>query len=409
MKRALLLAVGGGLLIAGCNYRPPLVADMTCPTGAELDVDVTGGACVLPLSRTKHGPAYVVDPGTGQMTESMVYSHGILDGPYARYGKDGQRLVAGTYRAGKRDGLWIEFEEDGARTETDWVEDARVGESRRFDADGMERKTAAVPPPPEKPPAPPVSASAPPPVATAPPPRPHSDVDGMAAEAAKETEATGVAPALSTVRVLRFEGDVAFDAHTAWAPSSGGAFASGFVGATVHAGVPFARLSFKRDHYSGLFFSIGATGSFGESLRADSCGGPCAAGEGRWGERWLVGPYARIGYARSHDARDTGAVRSFFAFLGVATTVGEDRWALLDNTRESALVWRARVSAGYTAPRLFPRLAESFKDAKKGDDLLLALALVASVFFEHGELFVDFGTDRGSFVSGLGVQLGFGM
>jgi hypothetical protein len=400
--------------IVGCNYRPPLVADMTCPTDTALEVDVRGGACVLPLSRTKHGPAYVIDPGTGQMTESMVYSHGVLDGSYVRYGTDGRAVLVGTYRNGKRDGLWTAIEPDGGRTESDWADDAQVGKSRRYDPDGA--PLATTPPNPSNPPAvPPPVPPIVPPVASAKPPEPapkpgapRSDVDEMAAEAAQETKVTGLAPSLASVRVLRFEADLAFDAHTAWSPSSGG-FASGSVGAVAHVGVPLARLAFKGDHYSGVFFSIGGTGSFGESLRSDSCGGPCAAGDGRWGERWLLGPYARVGYARSHDARATGAVRSFFAYAGVAPMFGEDRWALLDGTRTSALLWRVRVSAGYTAPRLFPRLAESLRDAKKGEDLLLTLALVASVLFEHGELFVDFGGDRGAAITGLGIGLGFGL
>lgn len=407
MKPAFAAAALG--LVAGCSFRQPVVADMTCPTGAELVVTRTSGACQLP-GGTKNGPAYVVDPKTGQLVEAMVYDHDVLDGPYARYGDDGQRVVAGTYRGGKKDGLWSDWAADGSRVERDWVADAPIGAPRRFGADGEPERAAP----------PPVASAAPSaaPSATTlpqlPPPTPSStrttsDVDAMAAENAEETAATGVVVSPARVRLLRFEGDVAFDAQTVYQASTGG-WASGFVGATVHAGVPFGRLSFKQDHYSGVFASVGVTGSFGESARADSCNGPCATNADiRWGERWLLGPYARLGYARSHDGRETGAVRSFAAYGGLALALGEDRWALLDNTRQSAFVWRARLSVGYTAPGLFPRLLHSFRDAKKGEDLFLALALAASLFFEHGELFVDVGGDRGVAVSGVGVQLGFGL
>lgn len=376
MKRIAFALVASAV---GCNLRPPVLKDMTCPTGAELRTSSVGGACQLP-GGTKNGPAYRVDPRTGQLLEVETWDHDVLDGPYARYGDDGQLLVEGMYRNGKRDGLWVTHAPEGSNAETQFVADAPVGTAA----------PVVIPPPPPPPPAP--------------VPRGSSNVDTMAGEAAenaRETEATGIVASPARVRVFRFEGDIAFDAHTAYTSANGNGFASGFVGATAHAGIPFGRLGFKQDHYSGLFVSLGATGSVGRSIRTD----------GPWGERWLLGPYARIGYARSHDARDGGAIRSFSAYVGVATLFGEDLWALSNGARESSFVWRTRVSAGYTAPGIFTRLVRTLREeTKKGDDLLTMLALAGSLFIEHGELFLDVGSDGvDTFVSGFGVQLGFGL
>ncbi|CAN5378644.1 hypothetical protein BH09MYX1_BH09MYX1_18790 [soil metagenome] len=414
MKRGYsLLGLGFGatfslVTASGCNLRPPVLADMTCPTGAELRTTLTAGACELP-SGTKNGPSYRVDPRSGQLVEIVVYDHDVVDGAYARYGEDGRITVRGSYRNGKKDGLWIDYEDDG-RTEAEFFADAPVGPPRHLDANGDVRKDIPTVPQTITPPPTP-----PPNVAVLPPAKGTSDVDAMADEAkenARETEATGVVVSPARVRIFRFEGDVAFDAHVAYSAAKHGAFDSGFVGATVHAGVPFGRLTYKRDHYSGVFVSVGGTASYGQSLRADSCGGPCATNEdARWGQRWLVGPYARVGYARSHDGSESGAIRSFFAFASIAAVFGEDTWALRDNTRQSAFVWRARLSTGYTAPSLITHLLDSFKSpSKKGDELWAAAALLAAIFVEHGELFAEVGTDgNGAVVSGFGIQLGMGL
>ena len=436
MKLRALALVAAGLApgLGGCLVFPsPVVLDVTCPTGAELRPHFNSGACELP-GGIKHGPAYVLAPDTQRLLVFATYDHDTLDGRYVRYRSDGTEVEEGTYYGGTKNGIWLSYEADGSRTEQAYIDDYAKGSHKRFDASGKLRlegyfegtnpdgtwteydadgKTVRVTKyakgvvvaqqldeatPRATKPAPPPKIEAPPPIPNA---AVDSNADDQAAETAAQAEATSRVVSPAKTRLLPYEGDVAFEASVLLGQDATNLrSSSGFVGGALNLGAAFATLRYKTDHYSGTYVSVGASGAYGEASRAE-----CEVGSGVCGTRFLLGPYARVGYARSHNPSDDGAIASFKAYLGVAALFGQDQWRVA-GVEDSAFVWRARLSAGYTGLSIFKHFSEGKSGRGQGAEFILPLLFVV----EHGDLFFDLGMDRaGGVVSGFGMHLGFGL
>jgi hypothetical protein len=431
--RALALVAVSSL--GGCLAFPsPVVLDVTCPTGAELRPHFNSGACELP-GGIKHGPAYMLAPDTQRLLVFATYDHDTLDGRYVRYRSDGKEVEEGTYYGGKKNGIWTTYDADGSRTEQAYVDDYAKGAHQRFDESGKLRldgyfegpdpdgtfteydasgKTVRVTKyakgvvvaqqmfaeaTPRAPvPVPPPKIEAPPTISNA---AVVSNVDDQAAETATQAEATARVVSPAKTRLFPFDGDVAFEASVLLGQDGSTVrSSSGFVGGALNLGAAFGTLRYKTNHYSGTYVAVGASGAYGEVSRAE-----CEVGSGFCGTRYLLGPYARLGYARSHDPSDDGAIASFKAYLGVAALFGEDQWRVV-GVEDSAFVWRARLSAGYTGLSVFKHFFEGKNGHGQGAEFAVPFLFV----IEHGDLFFDLGMDRaGGVVSGFGMHLGFGL
>jgi hypothetical protein len=120
----------------------------------------------------------------------------------------------------------------------------------------------------------------------------------------------------------------------------------------------------------------------------------------------MAGGVIHIGYARTTDANPHGALPSLLAYAKLGFLLGEDQWSSTYSTG-SALVWRARAGAGYTALGSLFGLARQARAPREGWQWLL-LPLVALV--EHAEGYVELGGDGTSALGvGAGVDIGFGL
>ncbi|HEY1958729.1 MAG TPA: hypothetical protein VGH28_24105 [Polyangiaceae bacterium] len=232
---------------------------------------------------------------------------------------------------------------------------------------------------------------------------PQPDV-GPAKWDAPKTNGTLVWP--GRVRLFPVQADVAFAASTL--VSSEGKPTSSFVGAAVDVALtPDERVRHRGDAYQAWFVAYGAQGLAGAVARS-ACDDPTVAGSGGFcGSRWMAGPFVRVGYFRTSDARPSAALPSLLAYGRIGFVLGEDRWSS-NLSSGSELVWRLRVGAGYTAFGAVADLARraSENPAQGWRWLLLPLAIV----LEHAEGFVELGGDGGSALGvGGGVDLGFGL
>ena len=437
--RVLALAAASLPLLGGClAFQQPVVLDVTCPTGAELRAHRLSGACEL-SGGLKHGPAYVLAPDTQRLLVYATYDHDALDGRYVRYRSDGTTAEEGTYYGGTKNGIWTTYDADGSHTEQAYVDDYAKGPHKRFDADGtlraegsfeganpdgtwteydaagkitrvtkyangvvQEQKTLVATTPKAVAPVPPTKIEAPPAVPKV--DTTVSTVDDMAAEAAVQAETTARVVSPAKTRIFPFDGDVAFEASTLLGQDSSQVRnSSSFVGGTASIGGALGTLRYKTDHYSGTYLALGVAGVYGETSRVE-----CEVASGLCGTRYLVGPYARVGYARSHHADESGAIASFKAYMGVTALFGQDRWSVVGVGADS-FVWRARFSAGYTGLSIFKHFFEAAEKGSKTEDIELLVAPLL-LLVEHGELFFDMGMDRaGGVVGGFGIHLGFGL
>ena len=388
-----LAAAGLGPLLGGClAFQQPVVLDVTCPTGAALHAHSYSGACELD-GGVKHGPAYVLAPDTQRLLVYATYDHDTLDGRYVRYRGDGTKVEEGTYFGGTKNGVWTSYGADGSRTEQVYVHDEAQGPSRRFDVEGTLRADTSVPVPPPK-------IEAPPPIPSA----PASHVDDMAEEAAAQAEATARVVSPARTRIFPLDGDVAFEASVLLGQDASTIRnSSSFVGGTLSLGGAFGTLRYKTDHYSGVYTAVGVSGVYGEVSRAE-----CEVHAGLCGTRLLAGPYVRVGYARSHHAREEGAIASFKAYMGLSALLGQDQWRVV-GVDADAFAWRARVSAGYTGLSIFRHFIDATRERGSREGSMVML-LPLLILVEHGELFFDMGMDRaGGVVGGFGIHLGFGL
>lgn len=443
MKLRALALVASSLGLGGClAFQSPLVLDVTCPTGAELHAHRFAGACELP-GGVKNGPSYVLDPDTQRLQVYATYDHDTLDGRYVRYRSDGSKVEEGTYFGGTKNGVWVSYDADGSRTEQAYVDDYAKGPNKRFDANGnlraegyfegpepdgtwteydaagkttrvtryakgvvLEQQKLDAAAPKEAAPAPPPKIETPPLIAKTDPTAPTSNVDDMAHEATLQAETTAriVSPAMT--RIFAFDGDVALEASTLLGQDAAQVrSSSGLLGGALNLGYAFGTLRYKTDHYSGVYGAVGASGAYGAASRAE-----CEVGSGFCGTRVLGGAYARVGYARSHHPREEGAIASFKAYFGATALFGQDEWQTAA-VHGDAFVWRARLSAGYTALSIFKHFFEHTTGyGASRDDQSLVLLAPLLLLVEHGELFFDMGMDRaGGVVSGFGIHLGFGL
>jgi len=208
------------------------------------------------------------------------------------------------------------------------------------------------------------------------------------------------------VRIFPVQVDAAFAASTL--VSSEGKPTSSFIGAALDVALTAnERVRHRGDAYQAWFVGYGAQGLAGAVARSE-CDDPTIAGSGGFcGTRWMAGPFVRIGYFRSNDARPSGALPSLLAYGRIGFLIGEDRWSsnLSDG---SELVWRLRVGVGYTA---FGAVADLARRARENQAegwrwLLVPIAIL----LEHAEGFVELGGDGGSPLGlGGGVDVGFGL
>jgi len=212
------------------------------------------------------------------------------------------------------------------------------------------------------------------------------------------------------VRVFPVQVDAAFSAGTIVA-AQGGRQTSSFVGATLAVGLtPPENVRYRSDAYKAWFIAYGAQGLAGTVARAE-CDDPAIAGSGGFcGSRWMAGPYVRIGYFTSNDARASGALPTLLGYGRIGLLIGQDRWSSTYSTG-SSLVWRARAGAGYSA---FGAVEDLVRRAQASPTegwrwLLVPLA----VLLEHAEGYVELGGDggasAGSLGVGAGVDVGFGL
>jgi hypothetical protein len=208
------------------------------------------------------------------------------------------------------------------------------------------------------------------------------------------------------VRLFPVQADVAFTASTL--VSAEGKRTSSFVGGAFDVGTtPREMLRWRGDAYRAFYVAYGVQGLAGSVARAD-CDDPTIAGSGGFcGSRWMLGPYVRIGYARSEDARPNASLPSLLLYGKAAFLVGRDQWSGAYGSGE-ALVWRFRVGAGYTSVGsligIARHAAASASDAWKW--LLVPIALV----LEHAEGYVEIGSDGASALGvGGGIDVGFGL
>ena len=215
---------------------------------------------------------------------------------------------------------------------------------------------------------------------------------------------TLVSPA--RVRIFPVQADVAFSASTL--VSVHGKPTSSFVGGAFDIGTtPRERIRHRGDAYRAYFVGYGAQGLAGTVTRAE-CDDPTIAGSGGFcGSRWMVGPYVRVGWARSNDATASASLPSLLLYGKIAFLIGRDEWSSTYSHGE-ALAWRFRAGAGYTSLGSFvglvPHASASSGDAWRW--LLVPLALV----LEHAEGYVELGGDGTSALGvGGGIDVGFGL
>jgi len=166
-------------------------------------------------------------------------------------------------------------------------------------------------------------------------------------------------------------------------------------------------LRWRGDAYRAFFVAYGAQGLAGTISRA-TCDDPVIAGSGGFcGSRWMAGPFVRVGYVRSEDAKPSGSLPSLLLYGKAAFLIGRDQWSSTYDSGE-ALVWRFRVGAGYTSLGSIAAIARhasaSANEAWKW--LLVPIALV----LEHAEGYVELGSDGASALGvGGGIDVGFGL
>jgi hypothetical protein len=219
-------------------------------------------------------------------------------------------------------------------------------------------------------------------------------------------QTTGKLVVPARVHLFPVQGDVAFAASTL--VSSQGRSTSSFIGATLSVDLPSpAQLRFRGEAYRAYYVSYGIEGAVGSVARTE-CDDPAIAGSGGFcGSRWLVGPVIRIGYARTTDANVRAALPSLLAYGKIGFLLGEDRWSSTYSSG-SALVWRVRAGAGYTALGSLFGLAQRARAPREGWQWLL-VPLMALV--EHAEGYVELGADGDGNALGVGagVDIGFGL
>ncbi len=227
---------------------------------------------------------------------------------------------------------------------------------------------------------------------------------GEAAYDSPQTTGKLVVPA--RVQLFPVQGDVGFAASTL--VSSQGRATSSFLGASMSIDLPSpSRLRYRVDAYRAYYLSYGIQGALGSVARAE-CDDPAILGSGGFcGSRWLVGPVIRVGYARSTDANARAAIPSLLAYGTIGFLLGEDQWSSTYSSG-SALVWRVRAGAGYTALGSLFGLARRARAPREGWQWLL-LPFMALV--EHAEGYVELGADGGGNTLGVGagVDIGFGL
>lgn len=208
------------------------------------------------------------------------------------------------------------------------------------------------------------------------------------------------------VRLFPVQADVAFAASTL--VSAEGRPTSSFVGGAVDVGTtPKEMLRWRGDAYRAFYVAYGVQGLAGVVSRAE-CDDPVISGSGGFcGSRWMLGPYVRVGYARSRDAHPSASLPSLLFYGKAAFLVGRDQWSSAYDSGE-ALVWRFRVGAGYTSLGSVAALARH-ASASASDGwqwLLVPIALV----LEHAEGYVELGSDGASALGvGGGIDVGFGL
>ena len=210
----------------------------------------------------------------------------------------------------------------------------------------------------------------------------------------------------SRVRIFPVQTDVAFAAETL--VSSEGKPTSSFVGASLDVALtPAERVRHRGDAYRAWFVSYGAQGLVGSIARSE-CDDPVLPGSGGFcGTRWMAGPFVRIGYFSSRDARPSRAVPSLLAYGRIGFVLGEDRWSSF-YSRGSELVWRLRVGAGYTAFGAVADLARRASEEQREGWRWLLVPL--AILLEHAEGYVELGGDGGSALGvGAGIDVGFGL
>jgi hypothetical protein len=207
------------------------------------------------------------------------------------------------------------------------------------------------------------------------------------------------------VRLYPVQGDVAFTASTL--VSAQGKPSSSFLGASIEIGFPAReRMRYRGDAYRAYYVSYGVQGAAGVVARAE-CDDPTITGSGGFcGSRWMAGAYIRVGYARSHDATANSSVPSFLGYGRLGFLVGQDQWQSTLST-SSALVWRFRAGAGYTALGSLFSLVHGAHAASDSWRWLLAPFVFV---LEHAEGYVELGGDGTSALGvGAGVDVGFGL
>lgn len=209
------------------------------------------------------------------------------------------------------------------------------------------------------------------------------------------------------VRLFPIQGDVAFAASTLIAPE--GKPSSSFLGASMQIGFPAReRMRYRGDAYRAFYVSYGVQGAAGIVARAECDVAGVSGSGGFCGSRWMLGPYIRIGYARSHDANASASVPSLLGYGRLGFLFGEDQWRSTASSG-SALVWRLRAGGGWTSLGALFSVVRSAKYAPPREAwrwLLVPLAFV----LEHAEGYVELGGDGTSVLGvGAGVDIGVGL
>ncbi len=216
---------------------------------------------------------------------------------------------------------------------------------------------------------------------------------------------TGKLVVPSRVRLFPLQADVSFSATTLVSPE--GHATSSFLGATASVDLPSpSRLRYRLNAYRAYYVSYGVEATTGIVARAE-CDEPSITGSGGFcGSRWMLGPTIRVGYARSTDANPRASVSSLLTYGKIAFLLGEDRWSSYYSTG-SALIWRVRAGAGYTALGALFGVAARAHAPREGWRWLLVPLLT---LVEHAEAYVELGGDGGSSLgAGAGVDVGFGL
>ncbi len=210
----------------------------------------------------------------------------------------------------------------------------------------------------------------------------------------------------SRVRLYPIQADVAFSASTL--VTAEGKPSSSFLGASLELGFPArALVHYRGDAYRAFYVSYGVQGAAGVAARSE-CDDPTIAGSGGFcGSRWMLGPYIRVGYVRSHDGDAKASVPSLLAYGRLGFLVGEDQWHSFLSTG-SALVWRLRAGGGYTALGSLFSIVKSAKSS--GREVWRWLLVPLAFVLEHAEGYVELGGDGTSALGvGAGVDLGVGL